>query len=173
MDYDVIIIGAGPGGAIAGKTVAENGLRTLILERGVVPGDKNASGCALSPKCWRDFDFMHEMDIPQRVSKMATMHFIDENLREDSFIGVSASQFGSYKEAREFLTVNVYRSQLDPWLASLATDVGVELKTSTLATDVLKDKTGMVIGVVTDKGKKLKADVVIAADGAISMMAKQ
>lgn len=32
-DYDVIVVGAGPGGAIAAKVAAENGLRVLLLEK--------------------------------------------------------------------------------------------------------------------------------------------
>lgn len=31
--YDVVVIGCGPGGAAAGKFAAENGARTLILEK--------------------------------------------------------------------------------------------------------------------------------------------
>ena len=31
-EYDVIVVGAGPGGSIAAKICAENGLRTLLLE---------------------------------------------------------------------------------------------------------------------------------------------
>jgi len=72
--YDVIVVGCGPGGAIAGKTAAEKGLKTLILERGRKPGEKNVSGCGLSPKCWRDFPFMKELDLPNmRVAEMATL----------------------------------------------------------------------------------------------------
>jgi digeranylgeranylglycerophospholipid reductase len=32
-EYDVIVVGAGPGGSIAAKVVAENGLRVLLLEK--------------------------------------------------------------------------------------------------------------------------------------------
>ena len=32
-DYDVIVVGAGPGGSIAAKVAAENDLRVLILEK--------------------------------------------------------------------------------------------------------------------------------------------
>ena len=31
--FDLIVIGAGPGGSIAAKICAENGLRTLLLEK--------------------------------------------------------------------------------------------------------------------------------------------
>jgi len=32
-DYDMIVVGAGPGGTMAAKVAAENGLRTLVLEK--------------------------------------------------------------------------------------------------------------------------------------------
>jgi thioredoxin reductase (NADPH) len=38
MDYDVIIIGAGPGGATAGIYVKRQGLNVAIIERGVIGG---------------------------------------------------------------------------------------------------------------------------------------
>ena len=79
--YDLIIVGAGPGGSICGKFAAEAGLKVLILERGSYPGAKNASGCALSPKLWRDFDFMKDLNLPsQRTVRVHTSHFINENL---------------------------------------------------------------------------------------------
>lgn len=32
-DYDVIVVGAGPGGSIAAKVAAENDMRVLLLEK--------------------------------------------------------------------------------------------------------------------------------------------
>jgi len=32
-EYDVIVVGAGPGGSIAAKVAAENDLRVLLLEK--------------------------------------------------------------------------------------------------------------------------------------------
>jgi flavin-dependent dehydrogenase len=44
--YDLIIVGAGPGGAMAAKTAGENGLKTVILERKINPADIKR-GCGL------------------------------------------------------------------------------------------------------------------------------
>ena len=62
--YDLIVVGGGPGGSVAAKTAAESGLKTIFFERGTVPGEKNVSGTGLSPKCFRDFDFMRAMYLP-------------------------------------------------------------------------------------------------------------
>lgn len=51
MDYDVIIVGAGPAGASCAAFCAAAGLRVLILERAVFPRDKVCGDC-LNPDAW-------------------------------------------------------------------------------------------------------------------------
>ncbi|MHA1650575.1 MAG: NAD(P)/FAD-dependent oxidoreductase [Candidatus Helarchaeota archaeon] len=171
----MIIVGAGPGGSVCGKTAAEAGLKALILERGSYPGAKNASGCALSPKLWRDFEFMKDLDVPsQRTCRIHTSHFVDENLREEfAFSQTPSKRLNTYKEAKEFFTVNLYRSEFDPWLAKLAEEAGAELQTSTTVVDLSRNDKGKVDGVITDKGERIKGKIIIGADGAWSIVAKR
>ncbi|MBD3227352.1 MAG: FAD-binding protein [Candidatus Lokiarchaeota archaeon] len=172
-DYDVIVVGAGPGGATAGKFAAEAGLKTIILERGRTPGEKNNSGSALSTKCFRDFPYLKKEFDTGRIAKTAVSHFINENFEEEVFFGFSASKrLGRYKEAKEFLTLNVYRSEFDPYLCNLAVEAGAELKTSTLIKDLIWDKYNRIIGVVDENNKKFKG-IVIAADGVNSIIARK
>ncbi|KCZ71901.1 hypothetical protein ANME2D_01957 [Candidatus Methanoperedens nitroreducens] len=42
--FDVIIVGAGPGGCAAAYSLAKMGFNVLILERGKYPGAKNVMG---------------------------------------------------------------------------------------------------------------------------------
>ena len=44
MHYDVIIVGAGPGGLACGAKLAASGYRTLIVERKPVIGPKSCAG---------------------------------------------------------------------------------------------------------------------------------
>ncbi|MHA1311358.1 MAG: NAD(P)/FAD-dependent oxidoreductase [Candidatus Helarchaeota archaeon] len=170
--YDVLVVGGGPGGIIAGKVAAEKGLKTVIFERGRKCGEKNASGVGLVPKIWRDFrDVMKEMDLPsQRVSRKSTAHLCDKNGEVLTELTWTPSQLNDYKEAREFMVVMVYRSQFDDWLSEYAVEAGAELKTSTLIVDVLRDEDGKIIGVVDENGKKYTG-VIIGADGAVSTVA--
>lgn len=171
--YDLIVVGGGPGGSVAAKTACELGLKTIFFERGAVPGEKNVSGTGLSPKCFRDFDFMRQMDLPhERVATMATLHLSDDDNAETNFFSFTPSANAPYPEARQYLTRNVYRSELDPWLAGLATEAGAELQTSTKVVEVTRDASGRIDGVRTDRGEEFKADVVIGADGVISTVAR-
>jgi flavin-dependent dehydrogenase len=171
--YDLIVVGGGPGGSVAAKTACELGLDVIFFERGKVPGEKNVSGTGLSPKCFRDFDFMRGMELPhERVATMATLHLSGDDNVETNFFSFSPSTNAPYPEAREYLTRNVYRSELDPWLAGLATSAGAEFQTSTKVTGVTRDSSGRIDGVRTDRGDEFKADLVIGADGVISTVAR-
>ncbi len=44
MDYDVIIVGAGPAGAAAAKGLVQQGYRVVIVERKILPRHKTCSG---------------------------------------------------------------------------------------------------------------------------------
>ena len=44
MGYDVIIVGAGPGGLACAAITAEKGLKTLVLERKAIVGKKVCAG---------------------------------------------------------------------------------------------------------------------------------
>jgi len=171
--YDLIVVGGGPGGSIAAKTACELGLKTIFFERGTRPGEKNVSGTGLSPKCFRDFDFMREMNLPhERVATMATLHLSGDDNVETNFFSFTPSRNAPYQEARQYLTRNVYRSELDPWLAELAVAAGAELQTSTKVTEVTRDSSGKIDGVRTDRGEEFKADLIIGADGVISTVAR-
>jgi flavin-dependent dehydrogenase len=55
-DYDVIVVGAGCAGPAAAKKAAELGLKTLLLEKAAVPGQKNVSGTCLNTAALVDPD---------------------------------------------------------------------------------------------------------------------
>lgn len=45
--FDVVVVGAGFGGPVAARRCAEAGLKTLMLERARVPGEKVVSGLVI------------------------------------------------------------------------------------------------------------------------------
>ncbi|MBN2152227.1 MAG: FAD-dependent oxidoreductase [Candidatus Lokiarchaeota archaeon] len=178
--YDVVIAGGGPGGLSCAIHAARRGLKVLVLERGEAIGDKNASGCALSPKCWRDLDFMERLfaEVPHRVGRVAAMHFIDEKRQETGSVSYASSKrFAPYPIAGEFLTVNVYRSQFDGWLEKLAREAGATVRTSSLVTAISNPPDAVVDGVQykrveVNESRSFFAPVVVGADGAFSAVGK-
>jgi flavin-dependent dehydrogenase len=175
--WDVAVVGGGPGGSYAAKTAAEAGLKTVFFERGRKPGEKNSSGCGLGQRYWRDFPEIIE-DVTKMPSyrrcEMVYINLIDPDGRLRYRSGTNGSDLCAARIAGDHGMdgANVYRKDLDPYLAGLATDAGAELRTSTLVNDVIMEN-GRVTGVKTGKGDSIQADVVIAADGAISTMAKK
>lgn len=175
--WDVVVVGGGPGGSYAAKTAAEQGLKTVFFERGRKPGDKNSSGCGLGQRWWKDFPEVMEAvtKMPSyRRCEMVYINLIDEDGRLRYRSGTNGSDLcaNRIEGGLGMVGANVYRKDLDPYLADLAVKAGAELRCSTLVNDVIMDN-GRVKGVKTDKGDSIQADIVIAADGAISTMAKK
>jgi electron transfer flavoprotein-quinone oxidoreductase len=174
--YDIIIVGAGPGGSIAAKKAAELGLKTIFFERGRKPGEKNSSGCGLGPRMWHDFEIMNELT-PEKCPSMragaaARNYFVNKEGIVAGYVMARPTESVSYEPAKSWITMNVYRSEFDPWIAEFATNAGAKLKTSTLVIDLIKEN-GKVSGVIDEKAQKYYAPIVIGADGAISMVAKK
>ena len=178
--YDVAIVGGGPGGACAARTAAALGLKTVFFERGRKAGEKNASGCGLGQRWWRDFpELMEEITALPSYREIQSCVFKITDEEDDLVATISTGKTKRDKERilykgvpRGMSGASVYRSDLDPLLAERACEAGAEMRTSTLVTDVLK-RSGRVTGVVTDEGEKIQADVVIGADGAHSTVAIQ
>ncbi len=176
--YDVAIAGGGPGGAYAAKTAAELGLKTIFFERARKAGEKNASGCGLGQRWWRDFPLIMEEIV--ELDSYREIHFCYFKITdEDDDLITTISTANTKKDAgrimhrgepRAMSGTSIYRSDLDPLLANMACQAGAEMRTSTVVTDVIK-KDNRVCGVVTEKGDKIEADVVIGADGAHSTVA--
>lgn len=158
-DYDVIVVGAGFGGPVAAHKCASAGLRTLMLERSVTPGDKVVSGLAIpfyaflyAPEFIRDGNPPLERPIRQVVN-----NFIRDG-------EIYAKDTSLWIPPPLVLTYTAYCVPLCVWLADRAVEAGTELRTRTTAVDLVMED-GKVAGVVTDKGDTIRAKVVIDAAG--------
>ncbi|MHA1268367.1 MAG: NAD(P)/FAD-dependent oxidoreductase [Candidatus Helarchaeota archaeon] len=175
-EYDVIVVGAGPGGSVAAKVAAEAGLKTIFFERGRKPGEKNSSGCGLGPRMWREFPEMMKRLTPDvapnlRMASCVINHYLNKDMEEIAVEMYYPTESVTYDPAKKFITMNCYRSEFDPWISSIAVEAGAELRCSTLVKDLVKDDKGKTIGVKTDKGEKILGKVIIGADGVISTVA--
>jgi electron transfer flavoprotein-quinone oxidoreductase len=168
-DVDVLVVGAGPAGAAAALTAARAGASVLMLERGPFPGSKNVYGGVIYgrvldtvlPNWWEDVPV--ERWVVRRSTMMLTAtQALTVDFRTQSWAGPP------------YNGMTAYRADFDSWLAAKATTAGARLVTSTVATGLLRDAAGKVVGVRTDRADgDLRAKVVIAADGVNSFLAKE
>jgi electron transfer flavoprotein-quinone oxidoreductase len=75
--------------------------------------------------------------------------------------------------AEPYNGMTTLRARFDAWLAARAEDAGARLLTSTVVTGLVRDGTGRVTGVRTDRGGDIATRVVIACDGVNSFVAKE
>jgi electron transfer flavoprotein-quinone oxidoreductase len=167
--FDVIVVGAGPAGSAAALEVARAGHSVVLLERGPFPGSKNVYGGVvygrvldeLVPRWWE------QLPVQRWVTRRSTMILTPTQALTVDF-RTQAWGGPPYNGA------TAHRSDLDGWLAGLAVDAGATLVPSTVATGLLRNADGVVVGVRTDRPDgDLTAKVVIACDGVNSFLAKE
>ncbi len=164
--YDVIVVGAGPAGTAAAITCAKAGLNVIMIERGEHPGSKNVMGGIL-------YRYPTEKIVPEFYKEAPLERHITEErvwlLSKDSAVkmGFKSTKF----DEEPHNCFSVFRSHFDKWFAGKAVEEGVTLINETLVEDVIIQD-GKVVGVKTNREEgELYADVVVAADGANSLMA--
>ncbi len=167
--YDVAIVGAGPAGISAACVLADNGINAVVFERGEFPGAKNISGGVL---------YGHDLSgiIPDFAQKNCP---IERNIVESRiwYLSGDGGYSVSYRDKafeseRRYNAFTVGRAKFDRWFADQALQKGALVVCGTVVTDLLRDDTGHVTGVRTDRPDgDLNAKVVLLADGINSPLA--
>jgi electron transfer flavoprotein-quinone oxidoreductase len=166
---DVVVAGAGPAGSAAALVAARAGLRVLLVERGPFPGAKNMFGGVIYPRVLDTLlpNWWEEAPVQRWVTRRATMVMTDTQALTIEFRGEEW-------DAPPYNGATAYRADFDSWLAGQAADAGAELVCSTTVTGLLRDRSGRVTGVRTDRpGGDIQAGLVIACDGVHSFLAKE
>jgi electron transfer flavoprotein-quinone oxidoreductase len=167
--FDVIIVGAGPAGSIAALKLARAGFGVCLVERGKYPGAKNMFGGLLhNTPVLNDLlpDFAGSAPLERHVYKKVLAF-----MTEDS--AVSLTFENENFDRPPFNGYTIFRPAFDRWLAEEAVKAGALLLCDCTAEDLIY-KDGRVAG-VTVKGREgeLRGNIVIAADGALSFLAKK
>ena len=182
--YDLVIVGAGPGGSMAAKTAGENGLKTAILERKTNPADITR-GCAMMFALDDEWYLGERAYYNEKNKKMVfpvdglTVHYDGpkRNFYATHFYaadGKTRLVFGNYEEniqkgdqgRRSF----VYdKGKLIEGLMGDAIQNGVEVFTGINVDGVEKTSDGVK---VSGSGNNYKGTFVIAADGINSRLAQ-
>ena len=169
MTVDAIVVGAGPAGSAAATVLARKGYSVILLERGSFPGSKNMYGGVVYPRILDQLhpEWWNEAPIQRWITRRSTMVLTDTQALTVDFRSANWGR-PPYNGA------TAYRPDWDHWLASKAEADGAQLVCSTTATGLLRDSSGHVVGVTTDRPDgELRAKVVIACDGVNSFLAKQ
>lgn len=151
--FDAIVVGAGPAGSTAAYQLAKMGYKTLLLERGRMPGSKNMFGgrvyIAPLKKIYPEFD------------KKAPIHRWVKREKISFIYGDSATsvEFESTKST----SFTTYLTQLSQWMANQAVENGAILLTE-IRVDKLYKENNKFSGVIVEN-EIVKADVVVDAEG--------
>jgi geranylgeranyl reductase family protein len=157
--YDLIVVGAGPGGSSTAYHAARSGLGVLLLDRQEFPRDKPC-GDGLMPHAAGELKLMglgDWLNEPHHgVFKGFSIYTRTAFLKQ----GVPPTLHGpvGYVAARE---------ETDARLVEQAVGAGAEFRPGTRATELLRDTGGSVVGVEAGNGEDLRfeAPLVVAADG--------
>jgi len=166
--FDAIVVGAGPAGIAAAKIMAEAGLTVVVLERGQYPGSKNVSGGILYRHPTEELAPGFETEAPLERPIIEQRYLA---LTEDAMLG---GVYRSMKFAEAPVnSYSVLRAEFDRWFAKTAEATGVEVYAEFTVTDLVWDG-GRVVGVTTgEPDGELRANVVVLADGANSLLAQR
>jgi len=161
----VVVVGAGPAGSMTARTAAERGLDVLLLERELEVG--------IPVKCGEYLPSLEEMrrltpdavdleglfDPPSRciVNRTKYVKFVFPN---------------DHEVAVPFRGVVVERKLFDKHLANEAARAGAEVAILTKVVDLLEDMGGVRVRDV-DGVRDIRARVIVAADGAYSLVARR
>lgn len=158
VDYDVIVVGAGPAGSTAARYAAQNGLRVLMLEK--------------------DRDVGYPVRCGEAVSHEGVVQFLPVDKR---WIAASVNKFrliapngSSVMPKLDGGGYVLERRIFDYELAKIAANAGTEIITKAYVYDLLREE-GKITGVkvlIKDKPAEFRATVIIAADGVESRVGK-
>ena len=169
MTADAVVVGAGPAGAAAALELARAGRNVVLVERGAYPGAKNVYGGVVYGRILDEVvpQWWTEAPVQRWVTRRSTMVMTPTQ-------ALTVDYRTSAWDHPPYNGMTIYRGDFDTWLADKAVAAGAQLVTSTVVTGLLRDASGRITGVRTDRpGGDIHAKVVIACDGVNSFLAKE
>lgn len=173
--YEAIVVGGGPAGLSAAMELAKNGVQTLILERGATSGQKPITGGVLYGQTNTPYNLEHL--IPDFASRAPLERPIDGyTMHAMAGDKVKEVDMRGLHEHDMKWSYSILRNPFDKWFADEvhkeARKSGGGVLTGVRVKGPLMEN-GQVVGVETDELDPIRADLVIAADGATSDLVRK
>jgi geranylgeranyl reductase family protein len=158
--FDLVVVGAGPGGSSTAYHAAKAGLNTLLVDRQEFPRDKTC-GDGLMPHA------------ASEVALMGLADWLDEP-QHGRFTGFSIYSATALLKQKVPPTLHgphgyvARREETDNKLLERAVSAGAQLHTGTRATELVRSASGQVTGVGAENGGgpiRFEAPLVVVADG--------
>ncbi|WP_258361040.1 FAD-dependent oxidoreductase [Moorella sulfitireducens] len=168
LRFEVVIVGAGPAGLAAAITLARAGVEVIIFERGEHPGSKNVMGGVLYRHPTETIvpRFYQEAPLERPVVEQRLWLLTDEAALT---LGYKSMTFAG----EPYNAFTVLRARFDRWLAEQAVAAGALLINETVVEDLLWEK-DRVVGVRAGRAEgDVRAEVVILAEGANSLLTQK
>jgi flavin-dependent dehydrogenase len=163
LDTQVIVIGGGPGGSSAAKKCAEQGLKTLLIEKKKLPREKICAAMLFMDVTVRQI----EQEFGQIPSNAFAdpAYFYGESVVHGIEPEIRIKTVGGKK------TPSILRSNFDYWLNQKARDKGVEIYDGTKVVSVMEENDGCIVEMEKEGNReKIKSSFIIGADGANSIV---
>ena len=159
-------MGAGLAGLSAAYSLANDGIRPLVIERGDYPGAKSVTGGRIYLKPIRHFfpEIWEEAPLERHVVK-ERLTMMGEN--SSTSIELLSEDFNQ----KPYHSFTILRSKFDRWLSEKVAEKRGMIITKNKVDDLIRED-GKIVGILAG-GDEIRADVVIAADGAMSLMAEK
>jgi electron transfer flavoprotein-quinone oxidoreductase len=163
---EVVIVGAGMAGLATAMVLAEAGVEVLVVERGDYPGSKNVTGGRLYLEPVRPYlpDVWDEAPLERGVVKERLTMMSPSS---STTVEVNSERF----RQRPYPSYTLLHSTFDRWFADQAAERGAFIIPGYKVDDLLRED-GRVVGIIS-AGDEIRADAVVAADGASSFMAEK
>jgi len=156
--FDVIIVGGGPAGATAARSLARGGARALVLDRAAFPRHKPCGG-GLTWRALKRFP-----DVEAAIPRISA-HPI-RRIYMEAPGGASVAV-----ETEQPTILLVRRIEFDNLLMTMAREAGAEVAEGTDITRVSEREAG--VRLEARDGRVFDAPIVIAADGVYSTVARR
>ncbi|MFB6284184.1 MAG: FAD-dependent monooxygenase [Halobacteria archaeon] len=171
--YEAVVVGAGPGGCAAAKSLADRGVETLVLERGVESGSKNVSGGLIYAE--ESAKYTVEDLFPEFREEAAERPITGYHMHNVSGDKVKSVDITRLHEHDTEWSDAVLRRHMDSWMEERVHEVASETGGGVLndiRVNGLLRENGEIVGVTCDEIDPIKADMIVAADGVNSELAR-